>query len=254
MVETLGLAWMFVINTGYGCCTRQGEIGKDLPVAYASRAMISAELNYSTTEKELLAMVYAVKHFRPYLYGRKFYLVTDHRPLVWLHNLKDPISRLARWRVLLSDYDYEIVHKPGRINANADALSRNPVLAMGTVSWDPDDKTDNKTDNMPRQPPTWLPSSQPLESLSRNSSQSIENSWTTIDGQVRPALRTDAKAALRAPTETKVLFAITTGGLGHRRRIVNSPARLNRSSSSLRKTKLAVVIGGGGRQLTPANL
>ena len=143
----------FIVTTdasdyALGAVLSQGEIGKDLPVAYASRAMIGAELNYSTTEKELLAMVYAVKHFRPYLYGRKFYLVTDHRPLVWLHNLKGPISRLARWRVLLSDYDYEIVHKPGRVNANADALSRNPVLAMGTVSWDSDDKTDNKTDNM----------------------------------------------------------------------------------------------------------
>ncbi|CAB0033556.1 unnamed protein product [Trichogramma brassicae] len=87
----------------------------------------ATELNYAAIEKELLAIVFAVQHFRPYLYGRKFTIVTDHKPLVWLHNLKNPTSRLARWKEKLRDYDYEIVHKPGKVNANADALSRNPV-------------------------------------------------------------------------------------------------------------------------------
>jgi len=68
-----------------------------------------------------------VQHFRPYLYGKKFLLITDHKPLTWLHKLKDPTSRLARWRIKLAEYDYEIVYKPGKINANADALSRNPT-------------------------------------------------------------------------------------------------------------------------------
>ena len=85
-----------------------------------------AEINYSTIEKELFAIVFYVHHFRPYLYGQKFILVTDHRPLVWLYSIKDPVSRLARWRIKLSEYDYEIVYKPGRVNSNADALSRKP--------------------------------------------------------------------------------------------------------------------------------
>ncbi|CAB0041037.1 unnamed protein product [Trichogramma brassicae] len=105
----------------------QGKIGSDLPVAYASRALAKAELNCAAIEKELLAIVFAVQHFRPYLYGRKFTTVTNHQPLVWLHNLKSPTPRLTRWKEKLRDYDYEIVHKPGRVNANADALSRNPV-------------------------------------------------------------------------------------------------------------------------------
>ena len=113
-------------NYAVGAVLSQGQIGKDLPIAYASRTLNSAETNYSTIEKELLAVVFAVDHFRPYLYGQQFTLVTDHRPLVWLHNVKDPISRIMRWRIKLNEYDYDIVYKPGKVNSNADALSRNP--------------------------------------------------------------------------------------------------------------------------------
>ena len=113
----------FVITTdasGYalGAILSQGPIGRDLPVAYTSRTLNTAELNYSTTEKELLTIIFAVKQFRPYVFGRKFTLVTDHRPLIWLYNLNDPASRLARWKMWLSEYDYDIQYKPGRVNAN----------------------------------------------------------------------------------------------------------------------------------------
>ena len=107
-----------------GAILSQGPIGKDLPIAFASRTLCSAETKYSTIERELLAIVWAVKHFRPYLFGRKFTLVTDHRPLTWLFSIKDPGSRLARWRLKLEEYDYKIEYKPGKINKNADALSR----------------------------------------------------------------------------------------------------------------------------------
>lgn len=72
----------------------------------------------------MLAIVWAVKHFRPYLYGRNFTIITDHRPLTWLFNVKDPGSRLIRWRLKLEEYDYNIVYKSGTSNANADCLSR----------------------------------------------------------------------------------------------------------------------------------
>jgi len=65
-----------------------------------------------------------VKYFRPYLYGRKFQIVTDHRPLTWLMSLKEGNSKLIRWRLKLQEYDYEIVYKKGKLNSNADALSR----------------------------------------------------------------------------------------------------------------------------------
>jgi len=123
----------FVLTTdassfAVGGVLSQGEIGRDLPIAYASRVLNSAEKNYSTIEKELLAITYCTNHFRPYLYGRAFTLVTDHQPLTWLYRVKDPTSRLVRWRLKLEEYNYNIVYKRGTSNSNANALSRNPVF------------------------------------------------------------------------------------------------------------------------------
>lgn len=111
-------------NVAIGAVLSQGKVGNDLPIAYASRTLNPAETNYSTIEKELLAIVWATKYFRPYLFGRKFLIVTDHKPLQWLFNLKEPSSRLVRWRLKLEEYTYEIVYKKGKSNTNADALSR----------------------------------------------------------------------------------------------------------------------------------
>ena len=83
----------------------QGPIDKELPVAYASRSLNNAESHYTTSEKELLSIVWATKYVRPYLYGRKFKIVSDHKPLVWIMNVKDPGSWLMRWRILLAEYD-----------------------------------------------------------------------------------------------------------------------------------------------------
>jgi hypothetical protein len=107
----------------------QGEIGKDLPVAFASRSLNRAEKNYSVMERELLAIVWGVRYFRPYLYGTKFTVVTDHKPLTWIMSVKDPGSRLLKWRIKLEEYDYEILFKNGILNTNADALSRVGSLA-----------------------------------------------------------------------------------------------------------------------------
>lgn len=87
----------------------QGTIRQDRPVAYASRFLVPAERNYSVIEKELLAMIFGIKEFKRYLYGRMFTLLTSHRPVVWLQNLRNPHSRLARWRVQLQEYTFRVV-------------------------------------------------------------------------------------------------------------------------------------------------
>jgi hypothetical protein len=83
-----------------------------------------SEENYSTIEKELLAIVWVFKYFRPYLFGRKFTLYTDHQPLVYVFNLKDPNSRLVRWRLSLEEFEYDIKYRAGKQNVVADGLSR----------------------------------------------------------------------------------------------------------------------------------
>ena len=111
-------------NCGLGAVLSQGPIGKDLSITYASRSLSKSEVHYTVSEKELLSIVWATKYFRPYLYGRRFKIVSDHKPPIWVMNVKDPGSRLMRWRIQLAEYDYEIVHKRGAQNTNADALSR----------------------------------------------------------------------------------------------------------------------------------
>ena len=114
--------------SGYavGGMLSQGKIESDLPVAYTSRVLRGPELNYDTYEKEALAVIHAVRTLRTYVFGRKFTIVTDHQPLIWFKTT-DLNTRVQKWRFKLSEYDYEIIYKPGRQNANADALSRNPV-------------------------------------------------------------------------------------------------------------------------------
>ena len=96
----------------------------DRPIAYASKTLNGAEKNYSTIEKELLAIVWSVKHYRPYLFGRRFKILTDHRPLIYLFSMKEPSSRLTKFRLLLEEYNFSVEYSPGKENTTADALSR----------------------------------------------------------------------------------------------------------------------------------
>ena len=71
-------------------------------------------------------MIHAVKAFRPYVYGRRFKIITDHKALLWFQSA-DLNARVQKWRFKLSEYDYEIEYKPGKSNVVADAISSNPV-------------------------------------------------------------------------------------------------------------------------------
>jgi len=94
-----------------GAVLSQGEVPKTQLIAYASRTLNQTETNYSVIQKELLVIVWSVKYFRPYLYGRHFNIITDHRPLTYLFEIKDASSQLMRWRLQLADYDYNITYR-----------------------------------------------------------------------------------------------------------------------------------------------
>jgi transposase InsO family protein len=110
--------------TGIGAVLFQKEGGLDCPIEFASRKLSSAERNYSTIERELLAIVWAVQRWRSYLFGKRFTLFTDHAPLQFRRALVNPNSRLTRWALILTEYDFEITHVKGELNVVADALSR----------------------------------------------------------------------------------------------------------------------------------
>ena len=99
--------------------------GEERPISFANRMLNKAEKNYSTTHKELLAVVFGTHVHRCYLYGRKFKIVTDHADLKWLITVKNhQRARLTRWVLKLTKYEFEIEHKPGKKRVSADSLSR----------------------------------------------------------------------------------------------------------------------------------
>lgn len=111
-------------NFAAGGVLSQDVEGEDLPISFISKVYKKAEKNKSIIEKELMAIHFAITTFRPYVYGTRFIVRTDHKPLIYLYNLKDPSSKLLRIRLDLDDFDFEIEYIKGKNNVAADALSR----------------------------------------------------------------------------------------------------------------------------------
>ena len=111
-------------DSGLGAVLSQVQDGKERVIAYAARALSKAERNSSTTRKELLALVWGSEHFETYLYGRRFLARTDHSALQWLKNFKNPRGQVARWLERLSDFDFEVEHRPGHLHGNVDGFTR----------------------------------------------------------------------------------------------------------------------------------
>lgn len=94
------------------------------PVSFASRSLTTAEANYTATEKECLAVVWALRYFRPYIHGASLTIFTDHMALKAIVSSSNPKGRIARWIMELDAYEFTVIHRRGMDNLDADALSR----------------------------------------------------------------------------------------------------------------------------------
>ncbi|GFS26157.1 polyprotein [Elysia marginata] len=127
---------------GLGAILSHIDENGDRPIAYASRSLNQAEKNYSQLDREGLGVIFGVKKFHKFLYGRKFTIFTDHKPLLGLFgehkSLPEHASpRVQRWAITLAAYDYELKYKPGS-EMSADGLSRLPIKEQ-TCCYVPED-------------------------------------------------------------------------------------------------------------------
>lgn len=122
-------------DTGMGAVITQIQEGNERVIEYMSQKFSPAQQRYSTTEKECLGVILAVEKYRCYIEGVHFTVITDHASLTWLHNLRDPVGRLARWALRLQAYNFDLVYRKGKLNVVPDALSR----SVGSIDLIKDD-------------------------------------------------------------------------------------------------------------------
>ena len=111
-------------GTGAGGCLQQWQCDSYKTIGYSSMTFTTAQRKYSTIERELAAIRWGIKSFRAFLFGVSFILYTDHKPLLYLHNMAKDNSRMMRTLNDLADFDFTIRYKPGKENTAADAMSR----------------------------------------------------------------------------------------------------------------------------------
>ncbi|KAL1488854.1 hypothetical protein ABEB36_014649 [Hypothenemus hampei] len=129
----------FILQTdasayGLGAVLSQNFEDGEKVIAYLSRSLTRQETKLTVTEKECLAVIWSVEKLRHYLEGVHFKVITDHHSLLWLHHLKDPQGRLARWALRLQPYDFELIHRKGKDHVVPDFLSRSvPVVTSDSL-------------------------------------------------------------------------------------------------------------------------
>ena len=141
---------------------RYNDTGLEHPVGFYSRGLTGSERNYAAYELELYAVVRAVEHFRMFLLGKEFFLRTEHAPLCnLLRRDLPPTTRVKRWILCLSEYNFKIEYQRGQDNVIADVLSRLPFASA--VNFD---KT-TALDQAPREvnSPVWSPLNEPPRGL-----------------------------------------------------------------------------------------
>lgn len=114
----------YASSFGIGAVLSQEYDGRKHVIAYICRALTKSQVEYSITEKECISVIWSCE-FRCYLESvTPFTVITDHDSLVWLHNLKNPNGWLARWVLKLQEFNYKVVHRPGKHHHAPDCLSR----------------------------------------------------------------------------------------------------------------------------------
>ena len=164
---------------------------------YSSRTLTKAEHKYSATRKEMLALVWALQYFRPYLVGKDFKIRTDHNALRWLFNFKEPEGQIARWIERLAEFTFTIEHRPGQQHTNADSLSRidhckqcgetmlheQATNSISSVSkWVPEWSIDELTAHQSKDPDikemiNWIQTNTFPKTFPREFSQKLQTLW-----------------------------------------------------------------------------
>lgn len=131
---------------GIGACLFQlnPDNGERNIIAFTSRTLQSAELSYTVTEKELLAVVYALQQWRILVLGRPLTIVSDHKALCFIKNCRLLNSRLTRWILYIQEFDFEWEYCKGQDNIIADTLSRFPLRSLDADT--PNSKTIHLTE------------------------------------------------------------------------------------------------------------
>ena len=153
-----------------GAVLAQLQKGLERVICYASKSLNKAQSLYSTTKCELLAIANYTRHFKHYLLGRRFKIITDHRALQWLHNFKDLDALTARWLEKLAAFDYEIEHRSSKSIGHANCMSRLPATTAAlnmTATMDLDASVVGQLNHSPQNLPSLqspTPPAQPSHS------------------------------------------------------------------------------------------
>lgn len=167
--------------------------GTERAIYYHSVKFSTTQQNYSATERELLSVIAGLEKFRPWIDGTRITVVTDHQSIKWLHNLKEPAGKLARWAVRLQAFDVEFIHRPGKLMDLPDALSR----AVDLIELDPEYPT---TD-------TWYNQMKTRAATTKMEHYKVENGLLYHRNRIN-ARTTEHDWVLCVPTE-KVAEALT---------------------------------------------
>ena len=131
-------------NTGIGAVLSQVQDGEEKVIGFFSKLLSDSERNYCITKREFLAVIRAVEHFKPYLYGQHFLVRTDNAAVSHLLTLSGCNPQIQRWQLFLSSFKFDLVHRPGHKHTNADSMSRMPCLQCGRKCSAQESKTRSK--------------------------------------------------------------------------------------------------------------